>query len=156
MLSVTIPNITPSQNTPVLPNIRRIVRRPTGASCSRRNSAKSSLATILRPPSRPGGPGSRRIAQTMLLVDLTDGTQSRLIPVGLTADGSGRPSSRGREAAPPHQRAKDNILQRKRDEFGADRTERDEPGPGREIKTHGNDQVGQPDRRHQRRPGIAG
>src|SRR5713226_3412090 len=46
MLSVTIPNISPSQNTPVLPNIRRVVRRPSGASCSRRNSAKLSLATI--------------------------------------------------------------------------------------------------------------
>ena len=31
MLSVTIPNIRPSQKTPVLPNIRRIVTRPTGA-----------------------------------------------------------------------------------------------------------------------------
>src|SRR5260221_10241832 len=51
MLSVTIPNITPSQNTPVLPNMRRMVTRPSGASCSRRNSAKLSLATILRPPS---------------------------------------------------------------------------------------------------------
>src|SRR6266567_1021999 len=51
MLSVTIPNITPSQNTPVLPNMRRIVTRPRGASSSRRNSAKPSLATILRPPS---------------------------------------------------------------------------------------------------------
>jgi hypothetical protein len=63
MFSVTIPNISPSQKTPVLPNIRRIVTRPTGASCSRRNSAKLSLATILR----PGGRGSRRIAQTTLL-----------------------------------------------------------------------------------------
>jgi hypothetical protein len=27
-LSVTIPSITPSQNTPVLPNMRRIVIRP--------------------------------------------------------------------------------------------------------------------------------
>src|ERR1700730_6645185 len=51
MLSVTIPNITPPQNTPVLPNMRRMVTRPSGASCSRRNSAKLSLATILRPPS---------------------------------------------------------------------------------------------------------
>src|SRR5260370_31070576 len=51
MLSVTIPNISPSQNTPVLPNMRRIVTRPSGASCSRRNSEKLSLATILRPPS---------------------------------------------------------------------------------------------------------
>src|SRR4029077_21196203 len=51
--SVTIPNITPSQNTPVLPNMRRIVTRPSGASCSRRNSAKPSLATILRPPFWP-------------------------------------------------------------------------------------------------------
>src|SRR5712691_3106646 len=47
MLFVTIPNITPSQNTPVLPNIRRIVTWPSGASSSRRNSAKLSLATIL-------------------------------------------------------------------------------------------------------------
>ena len=39
----------PSQNTPVLPNMRRIVTRPSGASCSRRNSAKLSLATILHP-----------------------------------------------------------------------------------------------------------
>src|SRR5437763_8657230 len=51
MLSVTIPNINPSQNTPVLPNIRRIVTRPSGASCSRRNSAKLSLATIRQPHS---------------------------------------------------------------------------------------------------------
>src|SRR5580704_13256372 len=51
MLSVTIPNISPSQNTPVLPNMRRIVTRPSGASCSRRNSAKLSLATILHPRS---------------------------------------------------------------------------------------------------------
>src|SRR6058998_303506 len=49
MLSVTIANISPSQNTPVLPNIRRIVMRPSGASCSRRNSAKLSLTTILDP-----------------------------------------------------------------------------------------------------------
>ena len=49
MLSVTIPNISPSQNTPVLPNIRRIVTRPRGANCSRRNSAKLSLATIFYP-----------------------------------------------------------------------------------------------------------
>ena len=47
--TVTIPNITPSQNTPVLPNMRRIVTRPSGASCSRRNSAKAALATILNP-----------------------------------------------------------------------------------------------------------
>src|SRR3982074_1966592 len=51
MLSVPTPNISPSQNTPVLPNMRRIVTRPSGASCSRRNSAKLWLATILRPPS---------------------------------------------------------------------------------------------------------
>src|SRR5882762_5690252 len=50
MLSVTIPNISPSQNTPVLPNMRRIVTRPSGASCSFRNSAKLSLATM-PPPS---------------------------------------------------------------------------------------------------------
>ena len=49
MLSLTIPSINPSQNTPVLPNIRRIVMRPSGASCSRRNSAKLSLATIHNP-----------------------------------------------------------------------------------------------------------
>ena len=49
MLSVTIPNINPSQNTPVLPNIRRIVMRPSGESCSLKNSAKPSLATILYP-----------------------------------------------------------------------------------------------------------
>src|SRR5215813_5181951 len=42
-----MPSMTPSQNTPVLPNMRRMVMRPSGASCSRRNSAKSSLATIL-------------------------------------------------------------------------------------------------------------
>src|SRR5713101_1668074 len=71
MLSVTIPNISLSQNTPVLPNIRRIATRPSGASCSRRNSAKLSLATILRPPSWPGGLCSRRIAQTMLPVSRT-------------------------------------------------------------------------------------
>src|SRR6516162_3554169 len=39
----------PSQNTPVLPNMRRIVMRPSGASCSLRNAAKLSLATILYP-----------------------------------------------------------------------------------------------------------
>jgi hypothetical protein len=49
VLSVTIPNITPSQNTPVLPNMRRIATRPSGASCSRRNSAKVLLATIVDP-----------------------------------------------------------------------------------------------------------
>src|SRR4030095_4418026 len=46
MFSVTIPNITPSQNTPVLPTSRAMVTRPSGASCSRRNSAKLSLATM--------------------------------------------------------------------------------------------------------------
>src|SRR5207248_7217081 len=51
MLSVTIANIKPTQNTPVLPNIRRIVTRPSGASCSRKNSAKLSLATIRQPHS---------------------------------------------------------------------------------------------------------
>src|SRR3954465_4108751 len=61
MFSVTIPNITPSQNTPVLPNIRRMVTRPSGASCSRRNSAKLSLATILR--SREA---SRRFLETLV------------------------------------------------------------------------------------------
>src|ERR1700739_3363029 len=45
-----MPNIRPLQNTPVLPNIRRIVRRPNGASCSRRNSAKPSRATMRFPP----------------------------------------------------------------------------------------------------------
>src|SRR5271163_1434235 len=50
-----MPNISPLQNTPVLPNIRRIVTRPSGASCSRRNSAKLSLATIFRPLSWSGG-----------------------------------------------------------------------------------------------------
>src|SRR4029077_8960665 len=35
-----MPSITSSQNTPVLPNMRRIVTRPSGASCSRRNSAR--------------------------------------------------------------------------------------------------------------------
>src|SRR5665213_1484032 len=48
-------NISPSQNTPVLPNMRRTVTRPSGANCSRRNSAKLSLATMLRSWSRPGG-----------------------------------------------------------------------------------------------------
>src|SRR5947209_18440170 len=61
MLSVTIPSISPSQKTPVLPNMRRIVTRPSGTSCSRRNSAKLSLATILYPPFWPSGLGSRRI-----------------------------------------------------------------------------------------------
>jgi membrane dipeptidase len=32
VLSLTIPRINPSQNTPVLPNIRRMVMRPSGAS----------------------------------------------------------------------------------------------------------------------------
>jgi hypothetical protein len=50
VLSLTIPIITPSQNTPVLPNMRRIVTAPSGPSCSRRNSAKLSLATILMFP----------------------------------------------------------------------------------------------------------
>src|SRR5262249_11559182 len=35
---------------PVLPSMRRIVTRPSWASCSRRTSAKLSLATILRRP----------------------------------------------------------------------------------------------------------
>src|SRR5271167_4273452 len=68
MLSVTIPNISPSQNTPVLPNIRRIVTRPSGASCSRRNSAKLSLATIRYPQSWPSDD------------DPTNGTISELSP----------------------------------------------------------------------------
>src|SRR6185295_19633376 len=46
MFSVTIPSITPPQNTPVLPNMRRTVMRPSGASCSHRNAAKSGLAVI--------------------------------------------------------------------------------------------------------------
>jgi hypothetical protein len=49
VFSVTIANITTSQNTPLLPNRRRSVTRPSGASCSRRNSAKASLATIRDP-----------------------------------------------------------------------------------------------------------
>src|SRR5262245_17447521 len=51
-----MPNITPSQNRPILPNMRRIETRPSGPSCSRRNSAKSSLATI-DPPVLPDGIG---------------------------------------------------------------------------------------------------
>src|ERR1700688_3863076 len=50
-----MPSITSSQNTPVLPNMRRIVTRPRGANCSRRNSAKLSLATIAYPRFRPDG-----------------------------------------------------------------------------------------------------
>src|SRR5579859_158273 len=42
-------SIRPSQNTPVFPNMRRMVTWPSGASCSRRNSAKLSLATIFTP-----------------------------------------------------------------------------------------------------------
>jgi hypothetical protein len=35
MLSVTIPDISPSQNTPALPNLRlTVTRRPSGANCS--------------------------------------------------------------------------------------------------------------------------
>src|SRR5262245_35112693 len=41
-----MPSIRPSQKTPVLPNMRRVVMRPSGASCSRRNSAKLVLATM--------------------------------------------------------------------------------------------------------------
>src|SRR5471032_3285070 len=44
-----MPSIAPPQNTPVLPNIRRRLIWPSGASCSRRNSAKLSLATIPPP-----------------------------------------------------------------------------------------------------------
>src|SRR5262249_6802077 len=62
MFSVTMPNISPSQNTPVLPNMRRMVTRPSGASCSRRNSAKLSLATI--PDLRPGPAVRARAAAT--------------------------------------------------------------------------------------------
>lgn len=49
MFSFTVPNIASSQNTPIFQNIRRIVTRPSGASCSSRNSAEASLATILNP-----------------------------------------------------------------------------------------------------------
>src|SRR6185312_5004938 len=59
-----IPNISPLQNTPVLPNIRRMVTRPIGASCSRRNSAKLSLATIMRTPYWPGAFALRWLART--------------------------------------------------------------------------------------------
>src|SRR5207244_2407187 len=48
--------------------MRRIVTWPSGASCSRRNSAKVSLATILHPQSWLGGLSSRRIAEAMLLL----------------------------------------------------------------------------------------
>jgi hypothetical protein len=40
--------------------------RPSRANCSRRNSAKLSLATMLRPSFLPGGLNSRRIALTMM------------------------------------------------------------------------------------------
>jgi len=46
--SVTIPNISPRQNTPDFPNIRRVETLPSGANCSRKNSVKPSLATTLR------------------------------------------------------------------------------------------------------------
>src|ERR1700752_1167974 len=49
-----------SQNTPVLPNMRRMVMTPSGASCSRRNSAKLSLATI-RNPAKESAPEDRRL-----------------------------------------------------------------------------------------------
>src|ERR1700751_1612526 len=42
-----MPSITPSQNTPVLPNMRRKLMRPRGVNCSRRNSEKLSLATMI-------------------------------------------------------------------------------------------------------------
>ncbi len=41
MSSFTIPSINPSQSTPVLPNMRRSVMRPSGASCSCRNSRQN-------------------------------------------------------------------------------------------------------------------
>src|SRR6202161_2653339 len=53
-------NMNPSQNTPLLPNMRRIAMWPSGASCSRRNSAKLSLATISNP--RVGLVGANRIS----------------------------------------------------------------------------------------------
>src|SRR6267142_3311088 len=74
MLSVTIPSISPSQNTPVLPNIRRIVTRPSRASCSRRNSAKSSLATMLDPP--------RQAALSLLGRELADDPASEMAHPG--------------------------------------------------------------------------
>jgi hypothetical protein len=57
VLSNTIASINSSQNTPVLPNMRRSVMGPSGASCSRRNSAKPVLARhactgVLRRPGR--------------------------------------------------------------------------------------------------------
>jgi len=44
MLSVTIPNISPSQNTPALPNIRRIVTRPSERAARAGTRPKLSLA----------------------------------------------------------------------------------------------------------------
>src|SRR5690242_19671105 len=41
-----MPSISPSQNTPVLPNMRRRATWPSGASCSCRSSPKLWLATI--------------------------------------------------------------------------------------------------------------
>src|SRR5262245_57374385 len=52
-----MPIITPPQNTPVLPNMRRTETGPSGASISRRNSTKLSLATMCAFPHR-----SRRAA----------------------------------------------------------------------------------------------
>ena len=49
VFSVTIPNITPSQNTPDLPNMRRGVTTPSGANCSRSNSENSVLASVVNP-----------------------------------------------------------------------------------------------------------
>src|SRR5258708_33541407 len=79
MSFVTIPNISPLQKTPVLPNIRRIVTRPSGASCSRRNSAKLSLATLLRPPSCQPSGLTRKLREIVVipkrLNDITFATQ---------------------------------------------------------------------------------
>src|SRR5258708_10416517 len=109
MLSVTIPNITPPQNTPVLPNIRRMVTRPSGASCSRRNSAKLSLATIPRPPSGevrhdirgeeltaldvvpPIGADQQLDAGVLVLPDEVDGLRGRADKAAQRSGGGGQP-----------------------------------------------------------------
>src|SRR5438477_8808903 len=54
-----------------------------------------------------------------------------------------------------HDRTKNGVLYRKSGQLGADCSDRDEPGPGRNIEVSRNNQVGQPERGHQHRPGIA-
>src|ERR1700733_3405315 len=108
MLSVTIPNISPSQNTPVLPNIRRVVTRPSGASCSRKNSAKLSLATILHSPSWR----FRRIAPTVGSVVVEQDPVRRAVHVVVLAGAQG-PQEEA-QASRTHRKAEAKQIQNDR------------------------------------------